>query len=322
MYITKLQQVTLFVNFLVPLTIIIFTSPYVITKFTERGFVVKDYHKRSLTMVPTYGGLLILLISTFSIPFNVIFFKLSIQNYIILLVIISFGLFGLIDDMINIGQLAKLCIMYYCSYPLVQHMTGTAIFVQGIGNIEFGIFYPQFIVPTFVLVASNLINMHAGFNGLDSGLSILILTSLILKSILIGDIENIVSIVSLAGALIGYYVYEKYPSRIFWGNTGSLAIGAAIGIAIVIQGFLISGFIMLLPHTINFIMYVYWRWKKLPDVEFAKIRYDGTLKVPNRLTLKWILPYYYNMTEKQATCSMYLFTGICCLIGIFFPGAN
>lgn len=317
MCVSKLHQVIIFISFFVPLAAVTFTCPYFINKFTERGFVVKDYHKKNLTMVPTYGGLLILFASIFSISLNSMFFKLSIQNYVCMLVIISFGLFGLIDDMINIGQLSKLCIMYYCSYPLIQCVTHTAIIIPSIGNIEFGIFYLQFIVPTFVLVASNLINMHAGFNGLDSGLSIIILISLILKSIIVNDVENIIVIISLTGALVGYFVYERYPSSIFLGNIGSLSIGAAIGITIVTQGFLISGFIMLLPHTVNFLMYVYWKWNKSPDVEFAKVRYDGTLEVPNRLTLKWILPYYYNMTEKQATYSMYFLTGICCLASFF-----
>jgi UDP-N-acetylglucosamine--dolichyl-phosphate N-acetylglucosaminephosphotransferase len=318
--ISKLQQIILFINFLAPLTFIIILSPFIIRKLNEKKIVVKDYHKKDLTMVPTYGGLLIIIASFSFFALNSLFFEFSTQNYIILLVIISFGLFGLIDDMINVGQLAKLCIMYYCSYPLIQYTTHTTIIVQGIQPIEFGILYSQLIIPTFVLVSSNLINMHAGFNGLDSGLSILILISLILKSVIIGDVENIISIVSLTGALVGYYIYERYPSRIFWGNVGSLAIGAAIGIIIVIQGFLISGFIMLFPHTINFLMYVYWKWKKFPDIEFARVRRDGTLEVPNRLTLKWVLPYYFNMTEKQATYSMYFLTGTCCIISIFIQG--
>ncbi len=38
---------------------------------------------------------------------------------------------------------------------------------------------------------------------------------------------------------------------------------------IVMKGFIFSGFIMLLPHTINFLMYVYWRARKYPQVKFG-----------------------------------------------------
>jgi UDP-N-acetylglucosamine--dolichyl-phosphate N-acetylglucosaminephosphotransferase len=88
---------------------------------------------------------------------------------------------------------------------------------------------------------------------------------------------------------------------------------------IVMQGFIVSGFIMLIPHTINFLMYVYWRVKKYPQVKFGKTRDDGTLEVPNNLTLKWVLPYYFRVTEKQSTYAMFAVTAVFCVIGILIP---
>jgi len=76
---------------------------------------------------------------------------------------------------------------------------------------------------------------------------------------------------------------------------------------------------MLIPHTINFLMYVYWRVKKYPQVKFGKTRYDGTLEVPNNLTLKWVLPYYFRAMEKQSTYAMFAVTAIFCVIGILIP---
>jgi UDP-N-acetylglucosamine--dolichyl-phosphate N-acetylglucosaminephosphotransferase len=251
---------------------------------------------------------------------STLFFKYSTTNYVVLIVIALFGLFGILDDMIDIGRVTKLLLMYYCSYPLIQYATHTAFALPAIGQIELGILYLQFIVPTYVLVASNLVNMHSGYNGLASGLSTIILIALIIKSALIGDVENIFAVVSITGATLAYLLYDKYPSKIFWGNIGSLTIGAAIGTIIVIQGFIISGFIMFIPHTINFLMYVYWRAKKFPVAKFGKDRGDGILEVPNALTLKWVLPYYREVTEKQATWAMYALTAFFCLLGILLPG--
>ncbi|WP_407356672.1 MraY family glycosyltransferase [Methanolobus sp. WCC5] len=307
-------------NFLFPFLATYISMPYFIKKLTEKGIIARDYYKREVTMVPERGGIAILLVAMVCFSLNTLFFKFSTTNYVVLIVIAMFGLFGILDDMVDIGRVTKLLLMYYCSYPLIQYATHTAFILPSVGNIELGILYLQFIVPTYVLVASNLVNMHSGFNGLASGLSVIVLISLIVKSMLIGDVDNIIAVVSITGAALAYFMYDRYPSQIFWGNVGSLTIGAAIGVIIVIQGFIISGFIMLIPHTVNFLMYVYWRAMKFPVAKFGKEREDGTLEVPNPLTLKWVLPYYYRVTEKQATWFMYALTALFCIIGVLLPG--
>jgi UDP-N-acetylglucosamine--dolichyl-phosphate N-acetylglucosaminephosphotransferase len=306
--------------FLFPLFIILVTMPYIIRKLTKKGLVVKDYYKRGNKMVPTGGGLVIMLAVLFSISINSMFYKFEAMNFVELNVIMLFGLFGILDDMIDIGRPAKLVLMYYCSYPLMQYATHTHVLFPYLGSIDFGISYSQLIVPTFVLVSANLVNMHSGYNGMSSGLSVIVLVSLIIKSLMAGDINNITAIIAVAGATFGFYLFERYPSRIFWGNIGSLTVGATIGVLIVMQGYIVSGFIMLIPHTINFLMYVYWRARKYPQVKFGKVRNDGTLEVPNNLTLKWVLPYYRRVTEQQATYAMYAVTAVFCIIGILIPG--
>jgi UDP-N-acetylglucosamine--dolichyl-phosphate N-acetylglucosaminephosphotransferase len=314
------QNFMLASNLLIPLFVTAIFMPSFIKKLVENNIVAKDQYKKDPTLVADRGGIAILLIAMLSLSLNSLFFKFASTNYVVLIVIALFGLFGVLDDMINIGRMSKLLIMYYCSYPLIQYATHTALIIPGIGNIELGIFYLQFIIPTYVLVASNLVNMHSGFNGLASGLSIIVLVSLIIKSVLLGDIENIISIAALTGATIGFYFYERYPARVFWGNVGSLTVGASIGAFIVVQNFILSGFIMLIPHTINLLMYVYWKVKRYPHVKFGRDRGDGILEVPNPLTLKWVLPYYFNLTEKQATYAMFLLTSFFCILGIFVPG--
>ena len=123
------------------------------------------------------------------------------------------------------------------------------------------------------------------------------------------------------------WFYNSYPAQIFEGNTGALMIGAGIGLAIIIKGYHFSGFVMLIPHTINFLMYVYWRIQhrlkpndpRYKIVKFGSVRKNGTLRVPNQFTLKWILPYKYKMTEQQAVYAMYILTVIFCAIGFFVP---
>jgi len=313
------QILEIAIVFLLPFLIIIVVTPHLIHKLTKKGLVVKDYYKKGNKMVPTGGGIAIMFAVLFSISINSLFYKFEATNYVVLNVIILFGLFGILDDMIDIGRPAKLVLMYYSSYPLMQYATSSLVWLPFIGNVDFGIFYSQLIVPTFVLVTANLVNMHSGFNGMSSGLSLILLFSLLIKSFMHCSFDNIIAIIAITGATLGFHIFERYPSRIFWGNVGALTVGSAIGTIIVIQGFIFSGFIMLLPHTINFIMYVYWRIKRYPLIKFGRIREDGTIEAPNPLTLKWVLPYYRRVTERQATYAMYALTTIFCIIGIIIP---
>jgi UDP-N-acetylglucosamine--dolichyl-phosphate N-acetylglucosaminephosphotransferase len=139
--------------------------------------------------------------------------------------------------------------------------------------------------------------------------------------------EGVLVLSCMLGATLGFLWYNRYPARILLGNVGSLALGVTIGAAIVVSGFLVAGFVMLIPHTVNFLLYVYWRVmhrlypedKRWQIVKFGRVRDDGTLEVPNRLTLKWILPSYIRMTEKQAVLAMYALTIPFCVLGLFIP---
>jgi len=315
-------NIMLIVLFVVPFLFTVSAMPYIIRKLRENGHVVKDMYKSSQPLVPTQGGLAILLIAIFSLSILTLFYSKMItpMNYTIIVIVVLFAFFGLLDDLVNIGRPAKLILLYYCSYPLIPLITSTIIVLPFLGNVDLSIIYLQLIIPTYVPVVANLVNMHSGMNGLAPGLSLIVLVTLVYKAYFLGSITNSLFILCLTGAVAGYYLFERYPSRIFWGNVGALSIGAAIGTMIVIQGFVISGFVMLIPHTVNFLLYVYWRVRKYPPEKFGRIREDGTLEVPNPLTLKWVLPYYFRMTEKSACYAMFAVTGIFCILGFFVPG--
>src|SRR6266581_5614753 len=79
------------------------------------------------------------------------------------------------------------------------------------------------------------------FDGLAAGLSIIAVgaTVLLLPAVQAG--EKAVAM-TLCGALAGFLVFNRYPARVFMGDTGSLAIGFALA-AMAIQ----QGWILVLP---------------------------------------------------------------------------
>jgi UDP-N-acetylglucosamine--dolichyl-phosphate N-acetylglucosaminephosphotransferase len=316
--------VMLIVFFLVPFLFMMLALPYIIPKLKEKGHYVRDMYKKTLVEIPVNGGLILLLFTIFSLSVLTLFYGKIITpiNFTIIVVVVLFALYGMLDDMVNIGRPAKLILLYYCAYPLIPFITASAFIFPYFGQTDLSLFYLQIIIPTYVPVVANLVNMHSGFNGLAPGLSLILLATLVLKTFFFGNIFNALFFVCLTGGLLAYFFFENYPARIFWGNIGALSVGAAIGAFIVTQGFIISGFIMLIPHTVNFLMYVYWRMhtRKYPLSKFGKVRDDGTLEVPNPLTLKWVLPYYFRVTEKEGAAAMYALTAVFCVIGFYVPG--
>ncbi len=324
------------VMILASFTIIMAALPRFIKKLEKKGTVATDQYKSDLRKIPTWGGVTILAVVflLFSVPILLEYLPLPFSvplrvtdvDWAILLVAGLFGAFGLVDDFVDVGRPLKILMLFFFSYRLIFDIESTMVTVPLIGSFDFGAYYLFLIVPIYVLVAANLVNMHSGFNGLASGLSGMILAFLLVKFMMAGY-AGVFVLSCLVGAAAGFLRYNRYPARIFMANIGALSLGAAIGAAIVVSGFLVSGFIMFIPHTGNFLIYAYWRLmhKLHPEdgrwkiEKFGRVREDGTLEVPNPLTLKWVLPYYFKMTEKQAVLAMYALTLPFCVVGLLIP---
>ena len=113
--------------------------------------------------------------------------------------------------------------------------------VFNIGNL----IYPLGI---FVLLAeSNSTNLTDGLDGLLSGCSSLIFTGLAITILIENPINNQTLAplcIVMAGACMGFLFLNKYPAKLFMGDSGSLAIGASLGGIALISDNLWSLFIM------------------------------------------------------------------------------
>jgi UDP-N-acetylglucosamine--dolichyl-phosphate N-acetylglucosaminephosphotransferase len=275
-----------------------YIMPIFIRKMEENGDVVNDMYKRFKHDVPTKGGLAVLFSIYLTVVIVPVFFRilskintdvevpatLSPTDQAILLVIMMFALYGIIDDLMNVGRPAKVILPIIFSLPLIVVVTPSSLTLPILGEVDFnkGITFPfigtlryaritrYVIMPIYIMVVANLMNMHSGFNGLQSGLSVILLAALLIKSV-IEDIEaSIITLGALTGAMGAFWLFNRYPSQIFEGNIGALAVGAGIGSIIVVNGFIISGFIMLIPHTVNLLLYVYWRAMRILRPEERK----------------------------------------------------
>jgi phospho-N-acetylmuramoyl-pentapeptide-transferase len=100
---------------------------------------------------------------------------------------------------------------------------------------------PWVIFPLAVIAivaTANAVNITDGMDGLAGGLSVIAIgaTALFLPAAAAG--EKAVAM-TLCGALVAFLVFNRYPARVFMGDTGSLAIGYALGAMAIQQGVLL-----------------------------------------------------------------------------------
>lgn len=87
-----------------------------------------------------------------------------------------------------------------------------------------------FLFVVFVMVAtSNAVNLTDGLDGLAAGTCIIAGIAMGILSILEKETGLGVFAIALAGACLGFVWFNSPPAQVFMGDTGSLALGAALG---------------------------------------------------------------------------------------------
>jgi phospho-N-acetylmuramoyl-pentapeptide-transferase len=89
-----------------------------------------------------------------------------------------------------------------------------------------------------IVGTANGVNLSDGMDGLAGGLSAITLAALVLLIPGAPSGEKAVAL-SLCGALVAFLVFNRYPARVFMGDTGSLAIGFALAAMAIQQGYLL-----------------------------------------------------------------------------------
>ncbi len=87
------------------------------------------------------------------------------------------------------------------------------------------------IAILLLIAESNATNLTDGLDGLASGCGAIIFTGLSIELIFNGGeqgIELANFCIAMAGSWLGFLIFNRNPARIFMGDTGSLAMGAAL----------------------------------------------------------------------------------------------
>ncbi len=305
-----------FVVFSVGFLITLVYTPKFIRKAVDKGFVAADKYKNGI-LIPTLGGLTILAGVICSLIVAQLLLDMEMRGNILMFyfIVFVFAMFGLADDLLDVGRKSKIFVPYFLALPIVALDPGTVLDFFFF-SVDAGIFYSFAVAPVYIMVCANLVNMHSGYNGLSCGLSYILMSFLVIRVFLEHGTDSLFYILPIFGSMLAFLYFDTYPARIFWGNVGSMMAGSAMGCFIVVNKLELFGLVILIPHIINFLMYVVWRVKGLGEVKFGRLRGDGTLEVPNPWTLKWTFPYYFRLTEHQSMWIMYSLTTLSGILGL------
>lgn len=153
-----------------------------------------------------------------------------------LILAVGFGVIGFLDDFIkvvrkrNLGltsrqkMLAQLVVSG--AYAVTMVLTGTTkMYVPFVGFWEAGIWFIP--VSMFIIVAiTNATNLTDGVDGLCGTVSVVAL--LFLLALCGTGVGYGIITAAMAGALVGFLVWNLHPAQVFMGDTGSLFIGGVL----------------------------------------------------------------------------------------------
>lgn len=244
--------------------------PSLINRLKKAEIVGKDIHKLSKPEVAEMGGIGILFGFSIAIMVGVYLCPAwKSQLTITLIVILLTGIIGIVDDLIMLSSKEKLILLWIAGLPIMW-----------VTPPNVSIFY-MLSIPVAVSIASNLTNMLAGLNGIETGLGVIAMTSLTLSCIIMNKFDVAIISFSMLGALIAFLFYNKYPANVFPGDVGTLIIGACIAIVAFIGRVKIIAFIVLIPNIIDGILKFYSAGvMERQNFKPTQVKEDGLLVAP------------------------------------------
>ena len=276
---------------------------------------------------PTMGGIIIIL-SMIIVCVGLFFYytkyrpEPTIAKNILPLLITSvgFGLIGFIDDFKKLvlkntkglSPTAKMIGLLIIAVGYTIYLTnvlkiGTDIYIP---FAKTSIVLPIWLyIPLAILVmlgTTNAINLTDGIDGLSSSVTTIILTCLTVIAIIF-DIKEVTLFGSaLAGACLGFLLFNLYPSKVMMGDTGSLCLGGAVAaMALYLKMPLLLLIIALVPilETLSVM------------IQVAHFKRTG-----NRVFKMAPLHHHFELSgwkENKVVSVFSIVTLIVCIIGIF-----
>ncbi len=274
--------IPIFLSFFITL----FSIPVWIKKAKEIGLVWEDMNKQNrLKNVAGSGGVTVFLgfiLGTLSyIALKTFYFKSNdnlVEIFALLSVILIIAFTGFMDDLFGwrkggLSKRSRIILLLFASIPFIVINAGESSMI----GIEFGLLYPLLLIPLGIAGVSATFNFLAGYNGLEASQGIIILFALSVITFLLGDKWLSVIGLCMVASLIAFYLFNKYPAKVFPGDVMTYAVGALIVVIAILGGIEKIAIFFFIPYILEVGLKLRGKLKKH---SFAKVNDDGSLDMP------------------------------------------
>jgi len=223
------------------------------------GMTGEDENKPSRPRVAEMGGITVIAGFSAAVLLSIALYVLLPKFSLVLLLaaiitIHTIGFIGISDDLFDLPQWFKAFLPLAAAIPLVvvNAAGSTTVLIPFIGALDFGVIYTFALIPLAIAVCSNLTNMLAGYNGMETGMGAVMFFTLSVLAWNRGSGEMLVMSLAMLGALLGFLVFNRYPAKVFPGDAGTFSIGAALAASVIIGNLESAGVILMVPYIVDF----------------------------------------------------------------------
>ena len=190
---------------------------------------------------PMMGGLMFVLAVVICLLCNIPFVT-DYSVYFVLLLSLSFGAVGFVDDFTKLKKkqnegltsMQKLLLQLAVSalFLYIMYRNGSlscALYIPFV-DVSFQvhplvyIFFAMFVM----LGCDNAVNLTDGVDGLCGSVTIPVMIFFTAAAVAMGKFDLALMPAALTGALVAYLFYNWHPAKVFMGDTGSLFLGGAV----------------------------------------------------------------------------------------------
>jgi len=325
----------LFLSVLVSLIATLIALPHWIRKCRGIGLLWEDMNKPGHPKNgAASGGVIVVMAFVLGvltyIAIRTFVFKdsngITTQIFSLLTVILILGIVGLVDDLLGwkYGGLSvrfRIFMALIASIPLIVINAGDNIVsLPLIGNFNLGLFYTLIIIPIGVTGATTTYNFLAGFNGLEAGQGIIIVSFLSFIAYATGSTWiSLIGLIMVASLLVFYY-YNKCPCKVFPGDILTYSIGALIAGMAILGDFERIAVFIFIPYIFEVILKLRGGLKKQ---SFGIPNRDGSISMPydkiyglTHLSIFILSKFKKKVYERDVVYLIYIFQIVICLLAL------
>lgn len=317
---------------LVSFFLVLFLMPLWIKKAKQIGLIWKDMNKLSKEKISGSGGIVVLLAFVVSVFVFVAYRTFYLKDSTHLIEIISLatvviltGGIGFVDDLLGwqhkgLSRKSRLLMIVVAAIPLMAINAGKHIIsLPLLGSIDFGLFYPLLLIPLGIVGTTATFNFLAGFNGLEAGQGVILLSALSLVAFLTGNSWLALVGLSMVVALVAFLLYNLAPAKVFPGDVLTYSVGSLVAIMAILGNFEKVALFFFIPYIIEVVLKCRG---KLARHSFGKPKKDSSLDIPyqkiygtTHLAIWLLKKLGITPTEKRVVYLIWLFQIFIIILG-------